>query len=148
LRIGSDFRDGLASVNQPRVAARVVGWSVLATLLSAVANDLLFRAFGLPLPFTAALLLLVVLQVGSVPPSLPGRLGVFNYLTVLTLGLYGVDRVPAAAYSLGLYTVAYVPKVLLGAACLARRDWRRPVRAVVASGSRASESEHAERVDG
>jgi hypothetical protein len=91
------------------------------------------------------LLLLVVLQVGTVPPSLPGRLGVFNYLTVLTLGIYGVERGPAAAYSLGLYIVAYLPKVLIGAACLARRDWRRTARGL--SGARgASGSARDERI--
>jgi hypothetical protein len=145
LRVGTDFRDGLVAANQPRLAAVLVAWSLVAMLLSTLANYLLFRAFGLSLPFSAALLLLVVLQVGTVPPSLPGRLGVFNYLTVLTLGIYGVERGPAAAYSLGLYIVAYLPKVLIGAACLARRDWRRTARGL--SGARgASGSARDERI--
>ena len=61
---------------------------------------------------------------GERPPSLPGRLGIYNYLTVLTLGLYGVGRTEAATYSIALYFVAYMPKVVLGALVAADPSWR------------------------
>ena len=46
-------------------------------------------------------------------------------LTVLTLGLYGISRPQAATYSIALYVIAYVPKLVLGA-ILAAADptWR------------------------
>lgn len=82
-------------------------------------------AFGLTLPFQAALVLFVVLQVGAVPPSLPGRLGVFNYLTVLTLSQYGVDPSMGLSYSIALYVVAMLSKLVWGTVYLARGDlWR------------------------
>jgi hypothetical protein len=77
------------------------------------------HAFGLITPVWAGLALLIVLQVGSVPPSLPGRLGVFNYLTVVTLVWLGADRATAASFSLVLYVIAYLPKVALGAVFMA-----------------------------
>ena len=49
-------------------------------------------AFGFKLPAIAALFLLVVLQVGNSAVSVPGNLGVFHYLTVLALAVYGIDR--------------------------------------------------------
>jgi hypothetical protein len=76
---------------------------------------LLFAAFGLSLPFAAALFTLVVVQVGTAPVSTPGNIGVFQFLVVLALGAYGVDRPVALAYSLMLYAIALLPKVLIGA---------------------------------
>jgi uncharacterized membrane protein YbhN (UPF0104 family) len=68
----------------------------------------------LRLPPVAALSLLVVLQVGTVPPSLPGKVGIFHYLTVVALALFGVDRATALSYAIVLYGVALLPKILLG----------------------------------
>lgn len=113
-----------------RVGPLVIAWTVAIFLLAAAGNQLLMVAFDLLLPWSAAVALLVVLQAGSVPPSLPGRLGVYNYLTVVTLEFYGVDRAAALSYSLGLYIVAYVPKLMLGGLIATdpawRPSWRRP----------------------
>jgi hypothetical protein len=98
---------------------QLLALSVGVLVFPAMANQLLFQAFGLSLPLWSGLLLLLILQVGSVPPSLPGRLGIFNYLTVVTLEWLGVDRVTAVSYSLVLYVIAFVPKLLLGALFLA-----------------------------
>jgi uncharacterized membrane protein YbhN (UPF0104 family) len=102
----------------------VLAWTIAIFILAAAGNQLLFLAFGLSLPLSAGVALLVVLQAGSVPPSLPGRLGIYNYLTVVTLGLYGVDRTQALGYSLALYVVAFAPKLVLGAIVAMDRSWR------------------------
>ena len=54
-------------------------------MLGASTNYLLFLAFDLRLSFLAALFLLVVLMAGVSVPSVPGRFGVFHYLTVISL---------------------------------------------------------------
>jgi uncharacterized protein (TIRG00374 family) len=88
----------------------------IAVLVSGVTcNYLLFRAFGLDLPWVAGLFLFVLLQVSSAPPSLPGKVGIFNYVTVLGLSVYSVDREIAVAYSIVLYAVALAPKILIAA---------------------------------
>ena len=103
----------------------IAALSLAVVALSALANYLLMRAFGLTLPFQAALVLFVVLQVGAVPPSLPGRLGVFNYLTVLTLSQYGVAPSIGLSYSVALYVVAMLSKLVWGTFYLVRGDlWR------------------------
>jgi uncharacterized protein (TIRG00374 family) len=92
------------------------GMVLTATILglSVSTNYLLFRAFGIHVPPSAALLVLLMLQVGSAPVSTPGNLGIFQYLTVLALGIYGVDRTVAVAYSMVLYLIAYGPKLVYG----------------------------------
>jgi len=110
------FLSGLASLKSPAASFGAVIWSVGILLVAALTNYLLFLAFDLRLPFVAALFLLVLTQAGSVPPSLPGKIGIFNYLTVVGLGTFGVDRGTALGYSILLYAVALLPKVILGAA--------------------------------
>jgi uncharacterized protein (TIRG00374 family) len=105
----------VARLRDPRTLIAAAGLSVLILVLSASTNYLLFRAFHLPLPPVAALLVLMVLQVGSAPVSTPGNLGVFQYLTVLALSVYAVDHTAAAAYSVVLYLIAYGPKLVIGA---------------------------------
>lgn len=51
--------------------------------------------------------------------SVPGNLGIFHFVAVLTLGAYSVDHDAALAYAIVLYIVALVPKILAGAVLLA-----------------------------
>lgn len=120
----ADVSNGLDAWRSAGHAGAVLTWTVVVFTLAAAGNQLLLRAFRMDLPLSAGFALLVVLQAGSVPPSLPGRIGIYNYLTVLTLGLYGVSRPHAATYSIALYAIAYVPKLVLGALLAADRSWR------------------------
>jgi len=73
---------------------------------------------------TAALFLLIVLQVGSAPPTTPGKVGVFHYLVVLAMSAYSVDKELALAYSLVLYAVALLPKIMIGLGVLTFSKWK------------------------
>ena len=44
------------------------------------------------------LLVLVVLQVGITLPSVPGRIGVFEYLCILSLAVFGVAQQGVGAF--------------------------------------------------
>ena len=113
------FLDGLAALRRPYVGSVLLAQSVLVMFLSALTNLLVIEAFGFDVPIWTALFLLILLQVGSVPPSLPGKLGVFNYLVVVGLSVFGVSRADAFSYSVVLYAVAFLPKLLLGACYVA-----------------------------
>lgn len=75
---------------------------------------LALQAFDLQLPLTASLLLLIALQAGISLPSVPGYLGVFEYICVLSLGVFGVEPAVALGYGLLLHAVVFLPPVLLG----------------------------------
>jgi len=110
--------EGSRALHSWKASAAVGLLSLLVPLLGASTNYLLFVAFHLTLPFVAALLLLISLQIANVIVSVPGNLGVFHYVTVLTLGAYSVDHDVALAYAIVLYIVALVPKILAGAVLL------------------------------
>ena len=82
-------------------------------------------------PFWASLLLLVVLQIGTSVPSSPGRIGVFQYLVILTLSIFAVDRNLALGYSVILYLAVYAPMLIIGCYCLWREKitWQKLERA-------------------
>ena len=60
---------------------------------------------GLRLSIWASVLLLVVLQAGLSVPSSPGRIGVFHYLTLVTLMFFAVDRETALSSGVILHLV-------------------------------------------
>lgn len=105
---------GLRALREWRSALAV--WMLSAAVLfgSIATNYILFVAMGFDIPAVGALLLTVVLRIGVAPPSLPGRLGLFQYLVVLALGMFGLDRTSALSYSLVLYGVAVVPILIVG----------------------------------
>lgn len=94
--------------------------------LSALTNYIIMGAVSIQAPFTASLFVLIVLQIGSAPPSAPGKLGVFHYLTVLALSAFGIEKDLALAYSVLLYVVALLPKILIGVGVLIFSRWRLP----------------------
>jgi hypothetical protein len=117
-RHGANAVEEAANLRDIRTLTTIAVLSVLTLLVSTTTNYLLFKAFHLELPFVAGLLLLIVLQVGTAPVSTPGSLGVFQYLTILALSVYSVDRTQALAYSVLLYAVALLPKLLVGGVML------------------------------
>ena len=55
-------------------------------------------------------------------PASPGRLGVFHYLAVQSLAIFGVDREMSLAFAIVLHFIAYVLMGLAGALCLWREN--------------------------
>ena len=100
-------------------------WLLAAAVLffSISVNYVLFVALGLPLSPVAAVFLTAVLRVGEAPPSLPGKIGLFQYLVILALAAFGVGRTAALTYSLVLYAVAVIPVLLAGVVCMFAFRW-------------------------
>ena len=101
----------------------LAGWSILIWSMTALLNQLLLWSLGIETPLVAPLLLLVVLQIGVRLPSSPGSIGVFHYLSVLTLTLFGVERDLAFSYGVLLHLVTYLPPSLLGLVYLSRSGY-------------------------
>jgi uncharacterized membrane protein YbhN (UPF0104 family) len=98
----------------PRLAATTLflGASGIAV------NDLVLRSLHIQAPLMASVVLLVILQAGVAVPSTPGRLGVFQYLAVLGLSLFGVAHTEALAFGLVLHILVFVPTALIAGAFL------------------------------
>lgn len=79
----------------------------------------LMRAYGLDLSVWPAMVVLLILRIGTVIPQAPGNLGAAQALIVLALGLFGVDKTTATGVSLMTWTVITLPLLIAGAVALA-----------------------------
>lgn len=84
-------------------------WSV-----AALTNYLVLLSLGIPVPLEASLLILIALQAGITVPALPGRIGIFEYICVLALGVFGVERTIALSYGILLHVIVFLPVIILG----------------------------------
>jgi hypothetical protein len=108
--------DSLRQLSSPRLFAGLMVWSILSFLAAALTNWLTARALSLPLSFGASLLLLSVLQISAVVPipTSPGRVGLFHYLCIISLAIFGIGRDAALGYGLVLHVLVYLPMMVLG----------------------------------
>jgi len=114
------IREGLSSWLSARFGIEVIGWSALSWGLGAVVNWVVFISVGInPVPAAgAALAVLAAVYGAAVIPTIPGRLGVFQYACVLALGPFGVQVEQALVFSVGLYLAVYVPPLVVGLASM------------------------------
>ena len=73
-----------------------------------------FRVFNISLGYVDALFVLGVLNLGILIPNSPGNVGLFQYFTVLSLGVFGIGASEATAYSVVLHLCQYIPVTAVG----------------------------------
>lgn len=108
------FCAGLASLGGLRATLRVFGLSCLAWLLEAGMYYVLMFAFPLRPSFPLAMLTTAVANLGTLIPSSPGYVGVFDFLGRSVLAQFGVPEAAALAYVLVVHAALIVPVSLLG----------------------------------
>lgn len=114
----------LRALRSVRTVAAIGALSALGWTLGAVANQFVFSALGLPLPATAALMVLVAGYVVGTLPAPPGRLGVFEATVLVSLTPFAIDREVALAYAVLLHAVVLLPASILAAAMMVAGVWR------------------------
>jgi len=116
-KVVAAVEEGLRAFSALRSPHNLLALSLLTVVLlvlQILANVLLFKAIPIHPPVEAALIVLFAVQVGSLPPSAPGKIGVFEYAIILALSLFDIPRADALSYGLMLHAVAHLPKILLG----------------------------------
>jgi len=91
----------------------LLGSSLYLWVGSILTNYLVLCALQIQATFLAAIVLLVILQAGVAVPSSPGKVGVFQYLAVLGLALFGVAKSSALAFGLILHLLVFVPPAVM-----------------------------------
>jgi glycosyltransferase 2 family protein len=94
------------------VTLTCLAWGMLAVFLM-----ILIKAFALPAPVWAALLILVVTNLGAAIPSSPGSIGVYHFLAVLALSVWSVDTSIAVAFAISSHALTIGMHILIGLAC-------------------------------
>lgn len=105
----------LVNLTQRREAFDILFWTLLIWLAGGAVNLLLFYALGLDVSWSAMWFVMIVLQIGTRVPALPANLGVFHYLVILALALYGAGESPALAFAILLHLIVFILPAFLGA---------------------------------
>lgn len=113
-RLGRSFVSGLAVVRSPGQSGAAVGYSTLAWGLGVGSTWLVMRACHLDLPLTAALLVVVVVNLGAAIPSSPGFIGVVHFLAVVALAPWAVERSAALGFAIVFHAQSFLITVGLG----------------------------------
>jgi uncharacterized protein (TIRG00374 family) len=112
----------LSVLSDVRLLAISIGWTVLLWSSVAVANLLVFQAFGLPFGLSQVLFVLGSSMVGSAVPTPGGAAGAFHAATGGALVLLGVGVEKAAAIAIVLHLVDFAPAALFGLFYFLRGD--------------------------
>ena len=114
------FMRGLSVLRSPGRFAAVFGWTLAHWLLNALGFWFAFKAVGISAPFSTALFLQAFIALGTAVPALPGFFGVFEYMSVQGLAVYGVSQQQAATWAIGYHLFSFIPITVIGAYYFAR----------------------------
>jgi uncharacterized protein (TIRG00374 family) len=120
--------EGLSALRDWRLTLVVVALTAAIAILSILTPLVLFPAFGLPVSISTAILLNVVLSIGSAPSSTPGKVLIFEGLVTFTLIQLGhTNNAVILSYAIVYHLVVVVPQLVLGTLAMVRSRWRLPV---------------------
>lgn len=109
------FLSGLGILRSPKLLVSATLQSAGLWLFNAVGFYIGFKAFGIDVPFSGALLLQSVIALAVSVPSGPGFFGLFEAGAVLVLGqLYHIPNELVLAFALGFHLGGFVPVTLIG----------------------------------
>lgn len=118
------FADGLGVLRHPGRFAAVLVWTLIHWLTNALAFWVGFRAVGIMVPFSAALLVQGLIAVAVALPAAPGFFGVFELVGKTGLAFYGVGGDQAVSWALGFHLLTFIPITVIGGIYFARLGLR------------------------
>jgi hypothetical protein len=117
--------------------------SVLMPLLQVLALWAMMQSYGLALPFLAAVMVLLIINLGVSLPNAPGNVGSYQFFCVLGLTVFQVEKTTAAGFSIFAFVALTLPILFLGVAAAMRsglsvRHMRAEIRSLPREGRKAS----------
>lgn len=109
------FIDGLGLIARPKLFFRAILLSSVCWALSILTVYICLSMFNLGFGLPEAIILICVLSIGSMIPSSPGMIGIYEFCCVLTLnGILGQTEEIAATFGLVSHTVGYFYVLVAG----------------------------------
>jgi uncharacterized protein (TIRG00374 family) len=97
-----------------------VAVSLLIPFFQALALWVLMHSYGLHLTFLAAVVVLLVINLGVSLPNAPANVGSYQFFCVLGLSIFQIDKSRATGFSIFAFIALTLPFVFLGFAALFR----------------------------
>jgi uncharacterized protein (TIRG00374 family) len=123
LRQGVSFllrvRKSLKIISRSRLFFPSFCLSALDTLFHITAFWIILHAYGLPLSYLVSAAVLLFIFVGVIIPNAPSNVGAFQFLCVLALMGFGVDKTDATGFSILVFVLISLPQLVIGAIAFA-----------------------------
>jgi glycosyltransferase 2 family protein len=98
--------------------------AVFASLLMPACQVLglwaMMMAYGLHLPFLAAIVVLLIINLGVSLPNAPANVGSYQFFCVLGLSVFQVEKTTATSFSIFAFLALTIPFIFLGFVGLVR----------------------------
>lgn len=104
----------LEVLKRPKDVIYVLFWSALIWVTSVLITQMALLSLHVDLPWAAAVLVVIVLQAGITVPSIPGKVGIFQYACILALSIFGIEQALGFSFGILLHVLVMLPTVLLG----------------------------------
>jgi hypothetical protein len=108
------FASGLAVLRDPGLFLSAMAWAIAMWLMNALAFWLGFKAVGIDVSYSAALMLQGLIAIGVAVPALPGFFGVFEKFAQIGLGVYGIDTTLATSWAISYHILTFLPITIIG----------------------------------
>jgi len=108
------FIGGIRMSSRGGHIAAVLVSSLAVWLFCVIPVDLVLRGFGIHLPITASMFILVLLVFAVMVPASPGFIGTYHYACFKGLSAFGISGPVAASIALVLHGTAFFPVILAG----------------------------------
>ena len=117
--------EGLAGLRRATTIFTLLVASAIIAFLAVMTPWVLFPAVDISLGLAPAAAIHVVLTAGTVPPSTPAKVGVFEFLVAFMLRFFGLENsATIVAYTIIYHLVVVIPQIVLGGIAAARRSNR------------------------
>ncbi len=109
------FLSGLAVLRSPALLSAAIAQTAFLWLFNALGFWAGFKAFGIDLPFSAALLLQSVIALAVSVPAAPGFFGLFEGASrVVLVGGYGIALGKATSFAVAFHIGGFIPVTAIG----------------------------------
>ncbi|WP_224982646.1 lysylphosphatidylglycerol synthase transmembrane domain-containing protein [Geomonas agri] len=122
-KIDTMLRSFISGIRFPSTAGSIIGTLVSSLLIWACAIwplDLMLRAFGVMLPPTAAMFIMVFLVFAVMVPASPGFIGTYHLACVTALSAFQIGSERALSIAIVIHAMGFFPVTVVGLCCL----WR------------------------
>lgn len=92
----------------------VLSTSVLIWVFAVLPVDMILRGFGINLPMTASMFIMVLLVFAVMVPASPGFIGTYHYACFKGLSLFGIGESTSISIALVIHGCSFFPVVVAG----------------------------------
>jgi uncharacterized protein (TIRG00374 family) len=114
IHVLGSFIGGIRMSSRSGHLAAVAGSSILIWLFALLPVDMILQGFGIHLPITASMFILVLLVFAVMVPASPGFIGTYHYACFKGLSAFGIAETTSISIALVIHGTAFFPVIIAG----------------------------------